>query len=68
MEEVLYRKRTVSGEDSYQLVLPKSYREVALEGLHDATGHMGVDRTMDLVRTRFYWPHVSRCEQQDSDM
>ena len=70
-DEVLYRKRKVNGVTSYQLILPQSYRQVALEGLHDATGHMGVDRTMDLVRTRFYWPHmqadvnnkVKKCEQ-----
>ncbi|XP_030602796.1 uncharacterized protein LOC115792414 [Archocentrus centrarchus] len=57
--EVLYRKRMVNGEVTYQLVLPQSYRNVALESLHDATGHMGVDRTMDLVRNRFYWPHMA---------
>ncbi len=70
-DNVLYRERKVNGVTSHQLVLPQSYRQVALEGLHDATGHMGVDRTMDLVRTRFYWPHmqadvnnkVQKCEQ-----
>lgn len=63
--------REVNGVTSYQLILPQNYRQVALEGLHDATGHMGVDRTMDLVRARFYWPHmqayvdntVKKCEQ-----
>lgn len=56
---------------SYQLILPQSYRQLALEGLHDATGHMSVDRTMDFVRARFYWPHmqtdvdnkIKQCEQ-----
>lgn len=58
-DEVLYRERKVNGEISYQLVLPQSYRKVALEGLHDAVGHMGIDGTMDLVRSRFYWLHMS---------
>lgn len=57
-EEVLYRKRVTNGEPSFQLVLPNSFREVALEALHDAVGHMGVDRTTDLVRARFFWPHM----------
>lgn len=48
--------REVNGVTSYQLILPQNYRQVALEGLHDATGHMGVDRTMALVSARFYWP------------
>lgn len=50
-DEVLYRKWMVDGETAYQLVLPQSYRKVALEGLHYSIGHMRADRTMDLVRT-----------------
>ena len=57
-DEVLYRKRTLNGEQFFQLVLPQSYRDLALEGLHDTVGHMGVDRTSDLVRARFYWPRM----------
>ncbi len=56
MDGVLYRKRMNTGEPLYQLVLPQKYREVALEALHDLVGHMGVELTLDLVRTRFYWP------------
>ncbi len=59
MDGVLYRKRMNTGEPLYQLVLPQKYREVALEALHDSVGHMGVERTLDLVRTRFYWPRMS---------
>uniref|UniRef100_A0A3B1IWP2 Gypsy retrotransposon integrase-like protein 1 n=1 Tax=Astyanax mexicanus TaxID=7994 RepID=A0A3B1IWP2_ASTMX len=55
---VLYRRRMVRGEPSFQLVLPKTYRQIALDNLHDSMGHMGIDRTLDLVRTRFYWPHM----------
>jgi len=29
-----------------------------LQSLHDDMGHMGVERTLDLARTRFYWPQV----------
>lgn len=56
---VLYRKRMNSGEPLFQLVLPSKYRETALEGLHDSVGHMGFERTIDLVRMRFYWPKMS---------
>uniref|UniRef100_A0A3B3TDH6 Gypsy retrotransposon integrase-like protein 1 n=1 Tax=Paramormyrops kingsleyae TaxID=1676925 RepID=A0A3B3TDH6_9TELE len=55
---ILYRKRIVNGEVTYQLVLPKSYRELALQELHDSVGHMGIDCTLELVRNRFYWPHM----------
>lgn len=55
---VLYRKRVNQGESFYQLVLPSKFREMALTGLHDAVGHLGMDRTLDLVHTRFYWPRM----------
>ncbi len=43
-----------------QLVLPKSLHSVTLGGLHDDVGHLGWDRTLDLVRKRFYWPNLTR--------
>ena len=33
-----------------QLVLPKSFRTQALKGCHDDLGHLGVERTLDLLR------------------
>lgn len=56
---VLYRRRVSKGKTSFQLVLPKKYREMALGSLHDSVGHMGFERTIDLVRARFYWPKMS---------
>ena len=44
--------------NSMQLCLPKPYRKEALEGCHDNVGHFGLDRTLDLLRDRFYWPHM----------
>ncbi|KAI5087043.1 hypothetical protein C0J45_24413, partial [Silurus meridionalis] len=32
---------------------------LVLKSLHDDMGHMGVERTLDLVRKRFYWPKMS---------
>jgi transposase InsO family protein len=55
-DNVLYRRRKENMEDTYQLVLPVSKREEALTGLHNDIGHLGRDRTLELVRTRFFWP------------
>ena len=41
-----------------QLRLPKPYRKEAFEGCHENVGHFGIDRTLDLPRDRFYWPHM----------
>ena len=42
-----------------QLVLPPAYREVALKGCHDEVGHLGLERMLDLMRDRFFWPHMA---------
>ena len=52
---ILYRVKT----EGLQLVLPSSKREEALNGLHNDVGHMGRDRTLDLVRARFFWPGMA---------
>ena len=44
--------------NNMQLCLPKEYRKEALEGCHDNVGHFGLDRTIDLLRYRFYWPYM----------
>ena len=60
-EGVLHRKRQDpdSGKEAYQLVLPESEREKALKGLHNDVGHLGRDRTLQLVRARFFWPKMA---------
>lgn len=34
-------------------------RANVLTSLHDGMGHMGMDHTIDLVRSRFYWPKMA---------
>uniref|UniRef100_A0A672GNT3 Gypsy retrotransposon integrase-like protein 1 n=1 Tax=Salarias fasciatus TaxID=181472 RepID=A0A672GNT3_SALFA len=59
LDNVLYRRRQEGSKVTYQLVLPAELRDAVLTSLHDDMGHMGVGRTMDLVRTRFYWPRMA---------
>ena len=54
----LYRQRQTEDGIQYQLVLPEQYRKEALHSLHDRMGHMGRDRTLDLIRDRFFWPRM----------
>ena len=43
-----------------QLVLPGKWWEFVCEELHNKMGHLGVERTVELARERFYWPHMER--------
>lgn len=56
---ILYRTRLEEGHPQHQLVLPEELRDVVLTSLHDDMGHTGKERTVDLVRARFYWPRMA---------
>jgi transposase InsO family protein len=56
-EDTLKRRQVSSdGEVYYQLVVPKAHRDQVICSLHDEMGHLGRDRTIALIRSRFYWP------------
>lgn len=57
--QILYRTRQDGGCVTWQLVLPEQFRDTVLHSLHDDMGHLGIERTLDLVRTRFYWPRMA---------
>uniref|UniRef100_A0A8C5QI39 Gypsy retrotransposon integrase-like protein 1 n=1 Tax=Leptobrachium leishanense TaxID=445787 RepID=A0A8C5QI39_9ANUR len=56
-EDGILRRKTSSG---YQLVLPKLYHQLVLKELHEDMGHLGVERTVNLIRERLFWPHMQR--------
>lgn len=55
---VLYRRGMVSGHSFEQIAAPDFLKEVILTGLHDNAGHQGRDRTLSLVKSRFF---LARC-------
>lgn len=56
VDSVLYRNTVLDGQQTRQLVLPSKFKDVVLKHLHDDVGHQGRDRTLSLVRSRFFWP------------
>uniref|UniRef100_A0A3B3WSH8 Gypsy retrotransposon integrase-like protein 1 n=1 Tax=Poecilia mexicana TaxID=48701 RepID=A0A3B3WSH8_9TELE len=62
---LLYRvSKTQSSHKAHQLVLPAQFRATVLKSLHDDLGHLGVERTTDLLRSRFFWPKMSTDVEQ----
>lgn len=59
---ILYRRNIQSRGPELLLVVPKHLRLAVLQELHDAptAGHMGITRTYDRVRRRFFWPGLYR--------
>ncbi len=65
MEPARAQKRKRQGVTgvTHQLVLPRQLRDIVLESLHNDMGHLGIERTLDLVRARFYWPKMQLKER-----
>lgn len=57
-ENLLYRNVQRKGSEVQQLVLPKEYVTMVLKSLHDESGHLGIEKTLELIRDRFYWPKM----------
>ena len=56
---IIYRKCHQDDRTIEQLVIPQIYRKQVLTGLHTDVGHPGRDRTLRLLRERFFWPGLS---------
>ena len=51
---LLFRK--ISPKNQKQVVLPLKFRPLVYSELHVKMGHLGVDRSMQLIKDMFYWP------------
>ena len=56
---LLYRHITDPDQQKVrQLVLPEVLKEKVLHSLHNEMGHQGLERTIQLTKSRFYWPNM----------
>jgi transposase InsO family protein len=57
-DNVLYREVLVNGVQLKLMYLPQALIPLILQQLHDNAGHQGIERTVALIRERFYWPTI----------
>ena len=57
---VLHRLYIHNDVEYHQLVLPQRYHKKILQSLHNNLGHQGIDRTLDLLWERVYWPTMTQ--------
>lgn len=64
--DILHRYNTRPDGAELLLVVPVHLRSDVLAQLHDApsAGHLGVSRTYDRIRRRFFWPGLYRSVRQ----
>ena len=56
---VLHRLYIQEDMEYHQLVLPQRLHNKVLGSVHDNMGHQGVERTLELLRERVYWPTMA---------
>ena len=59
-DKIVYRYSNLYSEKISRLVLPPVYRDLVFRGQHDDAGHQGRDRTLFLIKSRFYWPGMDK--------
>ena len=70
---VLHRLYINEDMEYHQLVLPQKLQGRVLQSVHNNMGHQGLERTLELLRERVYWPmmagdasqwvsHCTRCQ------
>lgn len=59
LKDGILDRRQEDDQLNLQLLLPPNLRPIVLRALHNDMGHMGIERTLDLVRQRFFWPKLT---------
>ena len=58
-KEVLHRLYVSEDMEYHQLVLPQRFHSKILRSIHDDMGHQGLEKTMELLWERVYWPTMA---------
>ena len=56
-DNIFYRK--IKGKEGKQVVLPTRLKPLVYKELHVNMDHLGYERTLELIRERFYWPQMN---------
>ena len=58
MKEYSIVKQFLHGKEVQQLVLPHCFQSKVLKYIHDDLGHQGLERTLELLQSRVFWPNM----------
>ena len=57
-EDILYYLSGAGEEPRMRMFVPKALRTEILEQCHEKMGHMGINKTHELISRRYYWPKL----------
>lgn len=56
--DVLYYLSGAEEEPRLRMVVPRALRREILVQCHERMGHMGIDKTHELIGRKYYWPKL----------
>ena len=58
VDDVLYYLTDPDNEPILRLYVPQHLRALVVKQYHDDNGHMGVQKTFDSIRQKYFWPNL----------
>ena len=58
IDNILYYLSDPDNDPILRLYVPKHLRNAVVKEYHDDNGHMGVQKTSDEIRQKYYWPNL----------
>ena len=58
VDDLVYYLSNVNDDPCLRLFIPKHLRIFVVKQYHDQNGHMGVQKTFDSIRQKYYWPNL----------
>ena len=58
VDDLVYYLSNVNDDPCLRLFIPKSLRIFVVKQYHDQNEHMGVQKTFDSKRQKYYWPNL----------
>ena len=58
VDDLVYYLSNVNDDPCLRLFIPKHLRNFVVTQYHDQNGHMGVQKTFDSIRQKYYWPNL----------
>ena len=56
LDKVLYYLSKADTDPVIRLYIPEQLKQSVILEYHDYNGHMGIDKTFDAIRGKYYWP------------
>ena len=58
VDDLVYYLSNANDDPCMRLLIPKHLRDYVVKKYHDQNGHIGVQKTFDSIRQKYYWPNI----------